>query len=267
MNKKSKVSLIFFLVIIILSIIGYHYSLKAKGNVAGTKTEDKIVQGSILPHHNLAHSIISESYQKLSQSSQYSLVVIFSPNHFHPEAAPIITSQYVNDTPVNEDLVNQLINKFSFIESDKNLVENEHGIMLQVPYIKQYFPGAKIVPLIFSPVYNSQEIEDISNFLSQNLPPSTLYLASIDFSHESTVEEGLSKNDETIEALKNFDYKTIYNFKNDHMDGPTAAVAFLKSLQKVNSLKWETWHSTHGGLIENDPTIRGTSYVIGIFYK
>jgi AmmeMemoRadiSam system protein B len=235
----------------------------------------------VLPHHALARELIDESYQRIQQEQTVSTVVILGPNHFHPEVGRVVTARSIENVIVADTIVEQLLAEFPEIIEDQPMIENEHAIMIQLPYIAQYFPNARIVPLIFSPSYDPDELDELALTLNNMLSSDTLIIASIDFSHESGIEEGLDKNDETIRVMQAFDYQTLYTFADDHLDAPVAMAVFLKLMEKrdektekqknrktkeqMRTVVWETWHTTHAGIILNDPRTRGTSYVIGVF--
>jgi hypothetical protein len=90
-------------------------------------------------------------------------------------------------------------------------------------------------------------------------------VASVDFSHNSDVLEGLKYNQETAKALETFDTNAIMGFDNRHLDSPESAVALLMSMLKTANTKWTVWQDTHSGILQNDPRQSGTSYLIGTF--
>ncbi len=216
-------------------------------------TEQKI-SGIILPHHDLAKEIFHTSLEKLSKSQTPSTVVIYGTNHYYP-AGPTFTT--TKDISKNYNLENVYI--------DDERIKKEHSIQTVVPYIKQYFPDAKIIPIIISSSYDMDKLSSMSKFLIKSLPEDTLYVASVDFSHNSTIESGLSKNNESIDAISNFNYQKILSYDDTHMDSPVAISIFMLTMENLNTKKWETWSSNHGGLITNTPNLNGTSYVVGVF--
>lgn len=237
------------------------------GSSIGENAVNRNISGIILPHHDLVKSLISQSLERLTRQQQYSYVVILGPNHFAPEKTPLATTTHLSEAKVAAEIVHRLREQFPLITDAQPLIEQEHSITLHLPYLKQYLPQAEIIPLMFSPTFTPEELERLAIFLRKNTPADTLYLASIDFSHESSVLEGLDKNAETLTVLQNFDYHTLYQFGDDNLDSPVAAAVFLHAMQGLGATAWETWHNTHAGIITDDPRTRGTSYLIGIFYR
>lgn len=216
-------------------------------------TEVKI-KGIILPHHDLAKEIFHTSLTRLKESQIPSTVVIYGTNHYFPEGQTFTTTQEIQS---KYDLDNVLV--------DNEKIKKEHSIQTLTPYLNEYFPNANIIPIIISSRYEMNELDSMSKTLIKILPEDTLYIASVDFSHNNTVESGLEKNKESIEAISKFDYQKVLDYHDDHMDSPVAISVFMKTMENLNVKKWETWVSSHGGLIINNPLLNGTSYVVGVF--
>jgi poly-gamma-glutamate synthesis protein (capsule biosynthesis protein) len=139
--------------------------------------------------------------------------------------------------------------------------------MIPLSYLKFYFPEAKFVPLIAPPYFERGEISQIATFLSKSLPEDTLFVASVDFSHNNMLLEAAAKNKETENTIRNFDFETLYQYKDDHLDSPASIGLLLSTMQRLGTTNWELWYDSHGGLIEDEFTLQGTSYLIGIFFK
>ncbi len=216
-------------------------------------TEAKI-KGIILPHHDLAKEIFHVSLARLKEAQTPSTIVIYGTNHYFPTGQTFTTS---NEVQIKYNLVNVLV--------DDEKIKKEHSIQTLLPYLNEYFPNVEIIPIIISSQYDMDKLDNMSKFLINTLPKDTLFIASVDFSHNSTVESGLSKNKESIEAISTFDYQKVLDYHDDHMDSPVAISLFMKTMENLNAKTWETWSSSHGGLITNDPTLNGTSYVVGTF--
>ena len=257
-------SLIFSLIILIVTIIGGYLVKSRDGKVAGTQSEQKEVRGIILPHHNLAENLILESFEKL-KSENYSYVVILGPNHFAPNVNSLITAKEIPGYSFENEIMNSVLQKYPDISQSPDLVEKEHSLTIHLPFIKNYFPEAKILPLMISPFSGNEDLSDKISYLASTVPSDTLFIASVDFAHDVLPELGFKNNQESISAISEFNYQTLTSFDDTHMDSPLSILALLYSMQKFGSTGWETWYSSHASLIENDPGVQGTSYVIGVF--
>ena len=150
-------------------------------------TEVKI-KGIILPHHDLAKEIFHTSLARLKESQIPSTIVIYGTNHYFPESQTFTTTQEIQS---KYNLDNVLV--------DNERIKKEHSIQTLIPYLDEYFPNVNIIPIIISSSYEMSELDSMSKTLIKVLPKDTLYIASVDFSHNSTVESGLEKNKESIE--------------------------------------------------------------------
>ena len=212
------------------------------------------IKGVILPHHELAQELFHTSFERLQKVVDPSTIVIYGTNHYYPEGMTFTTT---TDIAEKYQIPNTL--------ADDERIGKEHSIQTLVPYLTKYFSKSKIIPIIISSTYDLEDLKTKTAYLTNKLPQDTLYISSVDFSHNKTTSEGLLKNDESIKAISTFDYKTILDFKDDHIDSPVAITTLLLTMEKLNAKTWETWYTSHGGLLLNKPDLQGTSYVIGVF--
>jgi AmmeMemoRadiSam system protein B len=219
-----------------------------------SKPIESNIKGIILPHHDLAKPIFHESLEKVKKVQYPSTIVIYGTNHYYP-IGPIFTT--------TNEIKNELNLKLLVVNNDR--IKKEHSIQTLLPYLNDYFPKSKIIPIIIGTEYDLSKINELGLFLTNTLPKDTLYIASVDFSHNSNIESGLSKNIESIDSISKFNYQKVQSYHDDHLDSPVAITTFMKTMEILNAKKWETWSSSHGGLITNTPNLIGTSYVVGIF--
>lgn len=220
------------------------------------KTPKSKIQGIILPHHGLAKEILNNSFQKLEENISPDTIVIYGTNHYFP-----VSDTYTTTVEVKDEF------RLDNILANNSRIQGDHSIQTILPYVNQYFPKAKIVPIIVSTKY--QNVEDLNNtikefvkvFGSQN----TLYIASVDFAHNVSLEEGLNKNKESIDNISKFNYSEILDYHDDHMDSPVAITTLLLTMQNLTAASWQLWYSSHGALITNSLDLQGTSYVVGTF--
>jgi len=174
---------------------------------AGLESTDKKFHFAILPHFMINQSAVHDFYQFLSKdfiTEDIQNVIIISPNHFNlwdkrwinsfnqkQEQQICFHSNCISSiNPFNSSLIltgkSPLTQEDFFDLTQKEWGQNitkEHGIGEHFYYIKQYFPSAKVIPLVISRTDFSQ-IDDLSDYLTQfHFQWNTLILASVDFSH------------------------------------------------------------------------------------
>ena len=229
--------------------------------------KNKAIKGLVIPHHQLAGEFITKSIEVLHQNANdYEIIVVLGPNHFHPESYTLTSSATLKNVATDSEFIKNTTITFPKTLVDQDIVEAEHGVMVAVNHLRQYFPGAKFVPFVISPYYTEESLREIANFLSQNLPTNTLYVASVDFSHNLLADESLLNNIESIKTIQSFDFTKLFEFKDTYMDSPASIALVMMVMQNLKKTNWMTINSLHSGLLLSDPTIQGTSYVTGIFY-
>lgn len=265
MNKLQK-TLIAVSIAFVALIIGTFLLKTQKGKVAGVQTssEETPIRGMTLPHHKLAEKLILESFERL-KNENFSYVIILGPNHFEPEINSIVTAKNIPGYSFETEVMDAILQKFPDIVTSNELINKEHSITLHLPYIKNYMPNAKIVPLMISPYAGKNDLFEKVNYLTSIIPSDTLLIASVDFAHDVMQDTALKNNEESIAAISSFNYQKISGYEDEHMDSPLSISMLLKSMQNLGATKWETWYSTHAAILEGDPAIQGTSYVIGVF--
>lgn len=242
------------------------YSLQSKVAGLSTSSEQKQIKGIILPHHELAKEYIISSLEKISQSQNFTHIVVIGPNHFQLNATQFVSTTSLFNYPISEKQVYKLKEIEGIILNTK-IIEKEHSITIPASYLNKYFPEAKFIFLVVPSFFERSKISQIAEFLKENLPPETLYVASVDFSHGKMLLEAMEKNNETEEALRNFDYEKIYQFKDDHLDSPASIGLLMNLMSRIGATNWELWYNSHGAVIENKYNLQGTSYLIGVFFK
>ena len=262
--KKIYIALSVFIFVIGLLLTAI-YAKYHQGQVAGIETSSQpVVRGIILPHHNLAESIISPSFESLKGNS-YSHIVIFGPNHFEPNINSVVTATNISSFSFESNLMHIMLNIFPDILTSSEIVSKEHSITLHLPYLNNYFPKSSVIPLVISPFASKNDLYERIDYLTSIVPEDTLYIASVDFAHDVMQDTGLKNNEESINVISNFDYQSILSYKDDHMDSSLSIAMLLRAMQSQGTTKWETWHSSHASLLKDDPSSKGTSYVIGVF--
>lgn len=237
---------------------------QVKGLATGNETNK--VRGIILPHHELAKEFIISSLETISQNQNFSYIVLIGTNHYQPESSQFISSISLHDAPIAEEIVYKLEDSQEII-LDSEAVKNDHSITTSLPYLKYYFPQAMFIPILAPAHFDDRDIVNLSATLKEYLPENTLYVASVDFSHGKMVLEAMEKNRETENAIKNFDYRKIYTFKDDHLDSPSSIGLLLQTMQQLGATKWQVWYDSHGAFIEDNYSLQGTSYLVGVFTR
>jgi len=258
--------IIYIIILILFISTGYYFSKVRKSAALGGANDSLTnVRGTIIPHHDLADSMIIDAFRRLKEDNDYEKIIIIGPNHFYPESPTIISSYSLKDYPIDKIIIEKMENSINDLVLDQEKLENEHSVGIPIKYLNQIYPNATFVPIAVSPFYTNEILNQIAQVLSAEVSDKALYVLSVDFAHNVGVDEGLKNNEVSIDAIRNFDMDKILTFNDKYLDSPVALVLFLKIMENFGAKNWTTLYSTHGSIIEGEPDLNGTSYVVGTF--
>lgn len=280
----------FFLFFILIFVINKNIFLDKKHisekfdlyatNISNTTTtkksfdnQKKRIFGIIVPHHLVASSIIEETFgqtrdhfKKINQ--EITQIIVLSPNHFLSGDESVIASDW--DWQTNFGIVEsdkdflEKLKTFNFADIDSEKLEKEHGVVNIVPFVKYYFPKAKIVPLMIRDSFDNQNAEKLAAFLSDDLSDDSLIVVSADFSHYLPQEAADFHDQSSISALYNLDAEFLEKMDIDTSESLAVLFEYLKLkkaqkfvlVENANSSDFISGGSDEGGT---------TSYVSGYF--
>ncbi len=135
-----------------------------------------------------------------------------------------------------------------------------------IKYLKQAFTGSEFVPILTAPGYTPETLKRMAEAIIKIMPENTLYVASVDFSHNNLPEPAEKYDSQTINTIRNFDYLNLYKFDDNHLDSPAAMATVMMIMEKLGTTDWELWENSHGGILTGNRLLKGTSYITGIFF-
>lgn len=174
-------------------------------------------------------------YSKIS-NAEITTIFLVSPDHFNNyfSSKTLAYTSFSNwSSPfgaleVDSDLIKR-VTKDQNIQTKDYALGLDHGIYVEIPFIKKFFPNAKIVPLLLK---NSRSYEDfyllgsnMRKFSNEN----SIILVSSDFSHNSTIAQSELNDSKSIEALKNINLSNINEITNDCSQCMAVLSGFLNS--------------------------------------
>lgn len=179
----------------------------------------------IVSHHLLAHTQIDAWFAELArQRKDISTFLVLSPSHWNLSTgffSVTFGSWLVSGNAGAAGGAQQLVSTDFEIENklkealdariDDAAFASEHGVSTLAPYIKKYFPQAKIAALIYSgePPLNQPMAEDLCNAVSGCLnlaepqKDSVFLLVSSDFSHHQNPATTKQRDERSRRFLEN----------------------------------------------------------------
>lgn len=216
--------------------------------------------GVILPHHLVAAESIAKFYKGLSEVSNPSVIFIIGPNHYENGEANIQTCKTCVFATVDGDI--EVASNFTEKLVADNVAEfldetfiKEHAIFSHTPFIKRFFPDAKIVPILIQWKIPIENVKDLSQWLDTNLPEDALVIASVDFSHYQPLSVSDFHDQSSYTSIKNFDFLNIYDLE---IDSPSSIYAILDLMKQRGYMKASRLEHTN---------VPGTSHQYFAFYK
>jgi AmmeMemoRadiSam system protein B len=127
------------------------------------------------------------------------------------------------------------IKESGLISLDEENLEKDHAVKTLVPFIKEYFPDAKIVPLLFTSEETMRKDMLLADKLNSLSSDSTFILASLDFSHYLSAAVADEKDKETLDDIQKKDYAAISAFNSDHTDSHWALITLIRTMELENA--------------------------------
>jgi AmmeMemoRadiSam system protein B len=228
------------------------------------------VTGIIVPHHLLAVELIARGYWAAS-AGHYSRVIVISPDHFHRVGMAFGTTRNDLETvfgAVKSDAagVAALLTHPELVEALPD-VDHEHGIMVEAPFIRHFFPEAEVIPILASVNAGPAEWRAMTELLKPLVTPDTLVVQSTDFSHYRPLAEALARDQESLAAIATGDPEQMVPLlQPSHLDSKAAGYIQLALQKEV--------FGSHPVILANGNSVdyggdagSTTSYVVAAFVK
>lgn len=225
----------------------------------------------VIPHHLVAKSVIEKFFTELSKENYPQEIVLVGPDHFNAAAVYGNKLISVNSSTTNlENLAidNELLNAFGGISDlafSDYAIKNDHGIMNILPFIKQYFPNAKIVPFLIPANFPLDKMKIAVDGLNKILLNNSFILASVDWSHYLPKNVSDFHDEKSIRVFLSFEKE---NFSNIEVDCPQCLYAsryFAKLRNADNYIEIDHKNSqdfSNGEILDST-----TSYFSALFTK
>ncbi len=230
----------------------------------------KSIYGAIVPHHLLASFIISHIFELIANQN-VETIILLSPNHYDIGNTPVVMGKIGWNTPygiIKPDI--EIINIFAhkdYISIDDEILDNEHGIAGLLPFLAYYKNDIKVVPIALRQNMTKDQLNDLSRSIADISDDKTVVVASVDFSHYLTSAQAQKNDEETQDAMENYNIDKILQMNSDYMDSPQAIVVLLQAMKLDNAKSMDFLYHTNSGKLMNDLYGKTTSYFGVIFTK
>lgn len=230
------------------------------------------IKAGVIPHHLTAANMISGFFDLASKNKfdKFDTVIIIAPNHDGDLGDVIISNANWDfyDGVYNDNEFYEIIKKMDLKQikmiTDNDRVEQDHSASVHIPYVEEYFPEAKVFPILVSKTLSLDDTLLFSDVLNKSidlLDKKVLLICSIDFSHFLTKSEALKNDVITLDTIKNKNYHKLFSFSNEYIDSPSSMIIFLEYLKK-HDLTLEVLDNKDGTDFSDVPSKDTTSYFV-----
>jgi AmmeMemoRadiSam system protein B len=229
------------------------------------------VTGITVPHHLLARDLIADTFA-LASGSAYDRVVILSPDHFFRGRTHITVADGDWRTPfgtlrTDTDAVRTLLRVAD--TGTGAFFSREHGIGAVTPYVKHFFPDARVVAIAIR--------EDTPRAALDALLPAletlardgkTLVVQSTDFSHYLAPAESRMRDQQTLSVLASGDPAALWTLSQpQNMDSIAAEYLQMRIQQDVFGVRPRVTANRNSQEYTTDDVAHTTSYITQVFQK
>ena len=232
--------------------------------VEQTKTQNQShhIYAALVPHHLLAGNLISEIFSKL-QSQDINTIIIVGPNHYEAGNNNLQANNTSWDTPFGKVGGISLLPSLSKTKPEH--MTNEHSISGLIPYVAHYLPKAKVFSIIIKHGTTDEELEILSDQISDIWNNQTVLIASVDFSHYLPPQVADQKDAYTKPIILELNQQRVYNLSNDYMDSPTSLALLFKICRSHEVKNFSLInHANSAQLLSNPYLTSTTSYFTGL---
>ena len=234
-------------------------------------TEKVETKAGIISHHFLAKDLIAEFYNKTG-NDKISTIFLISPdhyNHFYSSNTLAYTSSASWNTPYGElqpdkEVINYLTKSGQgSVAINDSILGLEHGIYIEIPFIKKFFPNAKIVPLVVDSTTDYGQFLVLGSQLNSLAGNNAFLVVSSDFSHNLTSGASSIADKKSVEILKNLDTDNLDKATNDCKQ----CLAVLSGFLGDKKYKFNLIDNKNSFDISGEDKDSVTSYVSGFYAK
>lgn len=196
-------------------------------------TNESVI-GGVAPHHfPTALPVLVDFYRQLAIAQAPELIVIIGPDHRSKAEDTLVTTDGTFLTPFGSTTPAKSVTGALIADDqltfDRPVFADEHSIGVHMPFLQHLFPGVPILPILVHPHATSTETSELGTYLASHTPPSTLMIASVDFSHYLPADQARLIDEVSAETLRQFTHLSVAKIVADSPQALAALAAFSKA--------------------------------------
>ena len=226
------------------------------------------VTGISVPHHLVAADLIARGFIAASGNS-YDRIILLSPDHFNVSRRTLATTrrdiETVFGTVRNDRVATTALLQRDDLFDDSDLFAKEHGIAAILPFVRRFFPGARVVPIAISYNATREECDQALDLLHKLIGTRTLVVQSTDYSHYLPSEAARQRDQETLNVIAANDaYAVLRLVQPAHLDSKAAQYLQMRlqtAIYKSRASVIANRNSADYGSADS----RTTSYIVTVY--
>ena len=230
----------------------------------------RLVAGLTVPHHLLARDLIAQAF-RFASAGKYSLIVLMSPDHYYLGRTDVSVSSADFSTvfgTLPADLTAAARLKQLPFVSEQSFFYREHGLGAELPFIKYYFPGAKVLALTIKESTPPGEINQLVDALKNIVDDKTLVVQSTDFSHYLTPAAANERDSQTLRVLKEGNAEAILQLDQpQNIDSTAAQYIQMRLQQEIFHSQLQIPAHKNSQDYTSEPVASSTSYIVEAWVK
>lgn len=226
------------------------------------------VTGISVPHHLVAANLIARGFHAAA-GNRYDRIIVLSPDHFNRSRRPMATTRRDLDTALgplqNDRAATSALLEAETLFDDSSLFSKEHGIAALAPFVRHFFPDAKIVPIAVSYNASREDCDRALALLEKLTGPGTLVVQSTDYSHYLTADAARRRDQETLNIIAANDADAVLRLVQPaHMDSKASQYIQMR-LQADVFKSYGTVVANRNSAEYGAAATRTTSYIVTVY--
>lgn len=221
----------------------------------------------VVPHHNIVADKRLEMLKIVRKRRILTQkVIVLSPDHFSNDQKTIAYSDRNWGFPKSGiDFYDKFDNKFfNNMQLNNELVRNDHGVFNVLSDVSLVWPKVKVVPIIIGQQVKFQDLVELISNISKYCRLNCLLIASVDFSHYLPFKIADVHDEESLEALINFDLK---EGKQIEVDSPQSLYSLITFAKNKSSNNFNYYAHTNSAKLSNMEDVESTSHIFGWYER
>ena len=225
-------------------------------------------RSAIVAHHLLVADKIARQIAVLGKGREKT-VVILSPNHFSLGRSAMQTAigswrTPYGDLEADESAIESLRASVSDLTLEPETFKQEHGISAITPFVKKWFPDAKLVAISIHENATIEQTNSLATAIALQLPDA-IVIGSVDMSHNLPRHIQEYHDAVTIRSIQNGGCDDGCHLEVD-------ANSVLDTLFEINRMRGtQQWEQTHHGsslaMGATNDWRENTSHILGYFLE